>query len=153
MTRLQEMSESFKFQYEKFINGCDALEANGDWNVSSDGEMEAYYLNDIMCMITLLISSDGEFSDVEASYVNDMFGFSYTPEELKDLYKHSGNDIIDFVASEIPAGYRRMKLINSKLADHYKSMIYLICDIIAESDGIIHAAETRQIEKIKGILV
>ena len=149
MSRLQDMSESFKLQYEKFLNGCDALEANGDWNVSTDGDMETYYFNDIICIIMMLISADGEFSDVEARYINDIFGFSYSAEELKELYKTNGDDIINMMETEIPAGYRRRKLINSRLAEHYKEMILQICDIIAESDGVIRVSETNEIEKIK----
>ena len=149
MSRLQELSESFKLQYEKFLNGCDALEANGDWNVSTDGDMETYYFNDIMCIIMMLISADGEFSDNEAKYINDIFGFSYSAKELKELYKTNGDDIINMMDTEIPAGYKRMKLINSKLAEHYRNMIIQICDIIAESDGFIHVSEIRQIEKVK----
>lgn len=149
MTKLQEMSEAFKFQYEKFLQGCDALEEKGEWSVSADGDMEGYYFNDIMCVIVTLISADGEFSEDEAKYVNDIFGFRYSPEELKELWKTNGSDINQMIEEEIPAGYRKMKAISEKLAGHYKEMLFRICDIIAESDGILRASETRQIDRIK----
>ena len=149
MTKLQEMSENFKYQYEKFLNGCDALEDKKDWDVSVNGDMETYYFNDIMCVIVLLISADGKFAGGEAKYINDIFGFSYTPEELRELYRTNGEDIQNMLEAEVPAGYRRMKLINSKLAEHYRQLIFLICDIIAESDGYIQDAELKQIERVK----
>ncbi len=152
MFSLQELSEGFKLQYDKFLHGCDALEENGEWDVPADGEMEAYYLNDIMCAIVLLISADGEFSENEANYVNDAFGFRYSAQELKELYKTNGSDISNMLENEILAGYRKMKAINAKLADHYRNMLYQICDIIAKSDGIIHVSETKKLEAIKAAL-
>ncbi len=152
MFSLQEMSEGFKAQYEKFLQGCDALEENGDWDVRADGQMEAYYLNDMMCVIVSLISADGEFSEDEAKYVNDAFGFRYSAAELKELYNTNGADIRNMLENEIPAGWRKMKAVNEKLAEHYRNMLYQICDIIAESDGVIHIAELKQIETVKTAL-
>ena len=45
-----------------------------------------------------------------------------------------------------------MKAVNEKLAEHYRNMLYQICDIIAESDGVIHIAELKQIETVKTAL-
>ena len=152
MFKLQELSEAFKTQYEKFINACDALEDKGDWDVQADGEMEAYYLNDMMCAILMLISADGEFEEEEAKYINDIFGFRYTVDELKEIYRTNGGDIRNMLENEIPAGYRRMKSINSALAEHYRNLILHICGIMAESDGIIEVEEVQETEKIKKAL-
>ena len=152
MFSLQELSDGFKIQYEKFIHGCDALEQKGEWDVIADGQMEAYYLNDMMCTIVLLISADGEFSEDEAKYVNDAFGFRYSAAELKELYRTNGSDIRNMLENEIPAGYRKMKLINEELAEHYRNMLFQICDIISQSDGIVHIAELKQIDAIKKAL-
>lgn len=152
MFNLQEMSEGFKAQYEKFLQGCDALEENGDWDVQADGQMEAYYFNDIMCVIVSLISADGEFSEDEAKYVNDVFGFRYSAAELKELYGTNGDDIRNMLENEIPASWRKMKAVSGKLAEHYRNMLYQVCDIIAESDGTIRIAEKAQIDALKAAL-
>ena len=152
MFSLQELSDGFKLQYEQFIHGCDALEQKGGWDVIANGQMEAYYLNDMMCAIVLLISADGEFSEEEAKYVNDAFGFRYSAAELKELYRTNGSDIRNMLENEIPAGYRKMKAISGELAAQYRNMLYQICDIVAESDGIVHIAELKQIEAIKKAL-
>ncbi len=66
---LDAKSESFKFQYEKFLIACDALEDGGEWNKLAHGEMDTYYFNDLMCAVLKLISADGRFTDEEADYV------------------------------------------------------------------------------------
>ena len=149
MVSLKELSDGFKLQYEKFIHGCDDLEQNREWDTRADGEMEAYYLNDIMCAIVLLVSADGEFSEKEAGYINDMFGFSYTPPELKEMYRTNGADIRNMLGNGIPAGYRKMKAVNPKLAEYYRDLVLQACDIIAASDGMIHPAEEKEIGLIR----
>ncbi len=149
MSRLQELSNAFKFQYEKFLHGCDALEEKDEWDVAADGEMEAYYFNDLICIIIKLISADGDFSPAEAKYINDMFGFTYSPEGLKELYETNKNDINTLIDEEIPAGYAKMKSINAGLANLYRDLILQACEIIVESDGIIHIAENKQINRIR----
>ena len=152
MNKLQEMSDQFKFMYDKFLHGCDAIEAEGSWDTISSGQMEAYYFNDIMCVILHLISADGSFTQKEAEYVNQIFGFTYSPDEMKELYRTEGKDIRSMIKEEVPSGYKRMKLINAGLAEHYKEMLFLACDIVAESDGIVQPPEAEVIRGIKASL-
>lgn len=151
MNQLQELSDAFKLQYEKFVNGCAAVEEQGLWNDARYDSMEAYYYNDIMCVILCLISADGTFSDTEADYVNNCFGFTYTADELQEMYGTEGSSIRSMLSDEVPAGFRLLKSINEKLAAHYRDMLFLICDMIAESDGI-KPAESREIESLKTAL-
>ena len=152
MNQLQELSDAFQLQYEKFTNGCAAVEAEGLWTGAQSDSMETYYYNDIMCVILCLVSADGTFSQAEADYINDIFGFRYTPEELREMYGTEGDSIRGMLTGEVPAGYRRLKQINEKLAAHYRDMLLLICDIIAGSDGIVNPAETREIQSLKTAL-
>ena len=152
MNKLQELSETFQLQYDSFVNGCAALEEEGLWTDDQYESMEVYYFNDIMCVILCLASSDGTFSDAEAGYINDIFGFSYTSDELQEIYGTEGSNIRSLLINDVPAGYRRMKELNEKLAAHYRDILLLICDIIAESDGIVHIAEANEIRKLKEAL-
>ena len=151
MSRLQELSEAFRFQYEKFVNGCAALEEQGLWDDARSESMETYYYNDIMCVILSLISADGTFSDAEAEYINEIFGFTYTPEELRAMYSTEGRSIRTLLTEEVPAGWKRLTQVNSRLAAHYRDMLFLVCDIIAGSDGI-RTAESKEIQSLRDAL-
>ena len=151
MSRLQELSEAFRFQYEKFVNGCTALEEQGLWDDARSDSMETYYYNDIMCVILCLISADGTFSDTEAEYINSMFGFVYTADELRVMYGTEGRNIRGMLADEVPAGYRRLKDLNGKLAAYYRDLLFLVCDMIAECDGI-RPAEAAEIRSLRAAL-
>jgi len=151
MSRLQELSEAFRLQYDKFTTGCAAVEEQGFWDDDRFGSMENYYYNDIMCVILCLVSADGTFSNAEAQYINEIFGFQYTAEELQEMYGTEGDSIRRMLTGEVPANYRHLREINGKLADHYRNMVLLICDIIAESDGI-KPAEAKEIQALKTAL-
>ncbi len=141
MSRLQDLSDGFKLQYEKFLHGCDALEMDEIWDVDKLGDMETYYFNHMVCFILRLISADGVFSQEETKYVNDMFGFTYSDEELAEIYRTEGKDIRKMLDDDLPEGYRRLKEINDELASCYKDMLFQACDIISESDGIVRKSE------------
>lgn len=148
MTDFKQASEAFILQYEKFVTGCEALEAEKKWDAAELGSMEAYYLNDVMSVILHLISADGQFSEQEARFVADTFGFQYTPAELADLYRIQGEDIDRFFREDVPEGYRKIKGLNSSLAEHYKALLLQACELAAASDGVV-AVEVRQIEALK----
>ncbi|MBQ8975084.1 MAG: TerB family tellurite resistance protein [Oscillospiraceae bacterium] len=149
MDKLQKYSEEFKFEYDKFITGCDSIEEMGQWDVEKLGQMDAYYSGDIMSVIIRLVAADGQFTQKEADYVNDIFGFAYTPGELRSIYEDCG-DAIDSVFDEgVENGYSRIKGINEKLAAAYKELLTLVCDIIIESDGVIDGAEIAMAQRLK----
>lgn len=152
MNKLQELSDAFQLQYEKFVNGCAAVEEEGLWNEAQYGDMETYYYNDIMCVILCLISADGIFSETEADYINEIFGFRYSAAELREMYGTEGDSIRSMLVNEVPAGYRRLKSINKKLSVHYRDMLLIVCDIIAESDGIVNPAESGEIQALRAAL-
>lgn len=151
MFDLHELSDAFKLQYDKFVTGCAAVEEEGLWDEDRFGSMETYYYNDIMCVILSLISADGTFSDAEAEYINEIFGFTYTPEELRAMYSTEGRSIRTLLTEEVPAGWKRLTQVNSRLAAHYRDMLFLVCDIIAGSDGI-RTAESKEIQSLRDAL-
>ncbi len=151
MDKLKMYAESFKLKFEKFMTGCDALEEMGLWDKEKNGEMEAFYSADMVSVIIRLTAVDGKIVHDEVKYINDIFGFSYTEEELRTIYADC-KEAIDTVFTEgLENGYSYMKRINEKLADAYKELIVLICDIVIESDGVISSAEVQMAERLKAL--
>lgn len=149
MKDLAIKADSFKTKYEAFITGCDSIEELGEWNKELLGEMEAFYTNDIVSIIIRLIASDGKITEKETAFLNDAFDFTYTKEELAEVYNTCAENIEEAFDESFENGISYMRKINSKLADAYKELLYLICDIIIESDGIISVQEIQELEKLK----
>ena len=105
-----------------------------------------------MCVILCLSAADGVFSETEADYINEIFGFRYSADELREMYGTEGDSIRSMLTDEVPAGYRRLKSIHKELSSHYRDMLLIICDIIAESDGIVKPAEAGEIQVLRDAL-
>ena len=151
MSKLAEYSESFKLKYEKFLIGCDSLEEMGLWDKEAFGEMDAFYSTDLVSVIIRLIAADGAISQAEVAYINDIFGFTYTVEELKNLYDECGEAIESLYEEGMASGLSVMKEINERLAAAYQELLSLICDIVMESDGVIAAPELEMARKLKAL--
>ena len=151
MESLKSGAEGIKLLYEKFLTACDAFEEENKWDRDQNGEMEAYYFHDLMCVFIHLISADGVFSPEEADFVNQVFGFGYTAEELAELYRVQGEDIEDLL-KYIPADYGKLKAFNGELAEMYKTMLLKACDVLAASDGSVHKNEQKYIDTLKASL-
>lgn len=151
MEKLKRYAESFKLKFEKFIIGCDALEEMSLWDKEKNGEMEAFYSADMVSVIMRLTAVDGNIAADEVKYINEVFGFSYTAEELHTIYADCKDAIETVFTDGLENGYTYMKRLNEKLADAYKELILLICDIVIESDGVIAAAEVQMAEKLKAL--
>ena len=141
MNQLDTYLEGFKLNYEKFLLGCDALEAEGLWPLEDFGEMDAYFANDLMCVIIRLIAADGEFDQAEIDYLNDALGFGYSVEELSAVYTECGEKINSLLESELSESISQIQALSPLLADTYKEMLSLVCKIMIESDGVITSEE------------
>lgn len=153
MNKLEKYSQSFKTKYESFLTGCDALESLKLWDLEENGEMDVYFSNDLVSIIIRLIAADGDISQSEVEFLNDVFGFEYNVEELKDIYEQCGDNIKTIFDNEIENGLKNLNTINPKLADMYKELIDLICDIVIESDGVISNVETELAKKLKSLKI
>ena len=149
MFDLNAQSEAFKAQYEKFLTACDALEENGDWKKATQGDMETYYFNGLMCAALHLISADGLFSDEEADYINAVLGFHYSADELSEIYRTEKTDIDQLFTSGIPEDYRQLKKEYPEMAELYKTMLLQLCELIAASDGYVLENEKGRIAELK----
>lgn len=149
MKQLDNYSESFKLNYEKFLTGCDSIEEMGLWDFEKNGEMDAYYSADLTGIIIRLIVADGVVTPKEADYLNDFFGFEYTVEELASIYDDCGEGIDSIFEEGAKSGLALLRSINEKIAAAYADLIVTACDIVIESDGVIDAAEVELAKKIK----
>ncbi len=151
MKNLKTYSEEFKFKFEKFLMGCDSIEEMGLWDKDTLGEMDVFYSNDLSSVIIRLIASDGMISEKEVQYLNETFGFEYTLDELTDVYDSCKEDIGHSFDEEFENGISYMRKLNGKLADAYKELLALICDIIVESDGVISETEIEEVKNLKAM--
>ena len=152
MKKIDLLTEEFKTKYEKFLIGCDAIEELDQWNKEEYGEMDVFYQNDLVSVIIRLIATDGNISTKEVEYLNHNFGLEYTVDELADVYASCGEQIGHSFDESFANGITYMRTINSKLADAYKELLALICDIIIESDGVISDSEIDEVKSLKGLV-
>jgi len=148
---IEAYTEGFKAKYEKFINGCDSIEEIEKWDKKAYGEMESFYANDITSIIIRIIAADGIISQHEVDYINKAFGFEYTLDELTEVHKNCIDNIDEAFDENFENGISLMRRINSKLADAYKELLCMICDIIISSDGVVSQAETAELERLKAM--
>lgn len=149
MKRIDMLTEEFKTKYERFLIGCDALEDLNLWDKDEYGEMDVFYQNDLVSVILRLIAVDGEISDKETEYLNRNFGFEDTTEELIDIYESCEEEVSHSFDEQFENGITLMRSINEKLADAYKELLNLICEIIIESDDVIAPEEIKEAKKLK----
>ena len=151
MENVDVLTERFKLEYDRFLIGCDALEEEGLWDMDALGEMEACYQNDLVGVILRLIASDGEISARETEYLNKTFGFEYAPEELEALCQSCLDAFDGAFDEQARAGYRLMQSKNEKLADAYRELLELVCDILKESDGVA-PEELEELDRTKRVI-
>ncbi|MBE6988709.1 MAG: hypothetical protein E7432_08065 [Ruminococcaceae bacterium] len=149
MEKIKNYSDEFKFKLERFMTGCDSLEEAQAWDKEAFGEMDVYYTNELASIAIRLISSDGRFSGGEAQFMEDMFGFENTPAELEDIWENCQDNLETMFDEGSENGFTLMKNINEKLAESYKELVALVCDIVMEADGSVVKAEMAVAEKIK----
>lgn len=152
MEKIDLLTEEFKSKYERFLIGCDAIEELDQWDKEAYGEMDVFYQNDLVSVIIRLIAADGNISEKEVEYLNQNFGFEYTVDELTDVYASCKEQIGHSFDESFANGITYMRTINSKLADAYKELLVLICDIIIGSDGLISKSETEEVMNLKGLV-
>ena len=151
MKDLNALVESFKFKHERFIIGCDAVEEVGGWNVEQYGEMDVFYSTDLASVILRLIAVDGTITAREVDFLNETFGFEYTLEELIEVYDNCKEDIDHSFDEAFENGISLMRSISPKLADAYKELLSLVCDIIICSDGDIADAEVAEAHRLRAL--
>ena len=151
MKNVEMYIDSFKTKHELFLIGCDSIEDMGLWDKETLGEMDAFYSNDMASIIIRLIASDGKITGKEVEFLNKTFEFDYSLQELKYVYESTEDCLGHSFDENFENGISYLRKINSKLADAYKELLFLICEIIIESDGVVAEEEITEIEKLKSM--
>ena len=149
MNRIDMLTEEFKLKYDKFMVGCDAIEEEGKWDKETNGEMEGFYQNDLVSVIIRLIAVDGMVSGKETEYLNKNFGFDYSSEELAQVYIYCKENIDRSFDETFREGIELMRSVSEKLAEAYRELLCLICDIIIECDEDIAPEEIEEAKNLK----
>lgn len=84
-------------------------------------------------------------------FLNATFDFEYSLDELIDIYNSCKDDIGHAFDENFENGITYMRKINAKLADAYKELLSLICEIIIESDGVIAESEIAEVKRLKAM--
>lgn len=153
MENIDSLTKAFRFQYERFQLGCDAIEETGAWDKEKFGGMGVFYENDLLCMILRVIVADGKISEKEVEYLNRNFAFGHTVESLAEVYDNCRGEIGESFDMKFKRGVECMKSINGKLAALYTELLGTICDILIASDGEISPDEIQEAQRIKSLLV
>ena len=153
MERIDDLTKAFRFQYERFQLGCEAIEETGAWDKEKFGGMGAFYENDLIGMILKVIVADGKISAKEVEYLNRNFAFEHTVESLTEVYDNCRGEIGESFDMKFKNGVECMKSINVKPAALYTELIGTICDILIASDGEISLHEIQEAQRIKALLV
>ena len=151
MKNIDMYVDSFKMKYASFLVGCDSVEEMGLWDKEMYGEMDAFYSNDLISVIIRLIAADGEITQAEVDYLNETFDFEYSLEELIAVYNACKDDIGHAFDDNFENGITYLRKINAKLADAYKELLFLICEIIIESDGVIAESEVSEVKRLQAM--
>ena len=145
---IDRSSESFRQKYDRFARACEAAEAAGRWDTAERGGMEGYYFNTILGVLLHLIITDGNVAEREAETLNRNFGFDYTVESLLELYYSVGEEIEENYLANAEEGLSLLTGIDPALADDFRALLTLICEILAESDEGISEIELASLRKI-----
>ncbi|MCR5510974.1 MAG: hypothetical protein K6F54_08515 [Lachnospiraceae bacterium] len=150
--KIDLLTETFRARFDAFTNGCDSLEEIEAWDVEEYGDMDVYYLNEILSIILRLIVVDGKISSREVEYLNKNFGFEYSREELEEICAGTLSELYDSFEERIASDITLMGDVNVKLAEEFKELVELVCNIIAESDENIAEEEREEIRKMKAVI-
>ena len=148
MKNIENYAESFKIKYERFINGCDSIEEIELWDKETLGEMDVFYANDLTSVIIRLIAVDGNISQKEVDDLNKTFGFEYSLPELTEVYENCIDNIDHSFDENFENGITYMRKINGKLADAYKELLALVCEIIINSDNVVSQEEVDEVKRL-----
>ncbi|MBQ4350125.1 MAG: hypothetical protein II768_02610 [Clostridia bacterium] len=139
---MERKNDGFRVLYDQFVNSCDAAEAAGKWDKEEYGEMEGYFFNTLMGILMNVVNADGNIGEREAEALNENFGFSYTVDELIELYGYCGKDLEANYAENTRAAMELLCGIDEGLAERFRELVLTICGIVAESeDGVLESEE------------
>lgn len=148
MNKIDELSNMFSTKLDEFSTFCDSLETPEQWDKEEYGELDVYCLSEFVSTILKIIVVDGQISEKEVDCMNKNFGFSYTKEELEDVYRNCQGELEDSFDERIREDVELLGSVSAELVAEFKGLIELILDIIVSSDGIISDEEKEEKQSI-----
>ena len=148
MKNIDILTDSFIARLDAFSIGCDSLEEEETWDKETYGELDVFCINEFISVILRLIAADGDISEKETEYINKSFGFSYTEEELADIYENCRKELNNSFDERIREDIKLLCAVNSKLTEEFKALVRLICEIVANSDNIVSNGEKEELQTI-----
>lgn len=150
MSKLTDLTENFRQDLEEFTDGCRENQEAGGWDSENNGDMDDYYVHDLMSCMLKIIGSDGNISRREAEFFNTCFGTENTAQELDEMYDES-EDILsgeDF-ETHLREDFDMLKRVNSSLAESYRELWLSSCEIMIASDGQLLPQEIEAAKHLK----
>ncbi len=148
-----KMCAEFRILYDQFVNSCDAAEIAGKWDKEEYGEMEGYFFGTLMGILMNVVNADGNIGAREAEVLNDCFGFTYTVDELIELYGYCGKDIEANYAENTRIAMELLRDIDVTLADRFRDLVLAICGIVAESEDGVLESEKNLLDALKNAVL
>ncbi len=148
------MTRDFKFEWEKFINGFDAVEDMGMWDKDTHGEMESFCENILVSALMHFIASDGVIKPVEVQKLNSAFDFDFDFSEVEDICTNMSSEMKNYITNPDDL-FLVIAKANSKIADEFKALLIDACELVVKSDDFADVSETAElsifIENLKSI--
>ena len=150
MSKLTDLTENFRQDLEEFTDGCRENQEAGGWDSDNNGDMDDYYVQNLMSCMLRIIGSDGNISRREAEFFNACFGTENTVQELDRMYDDS-EDILsgEEFETRLREDFAQLKRINTPLADSYRDLWLSACEILIASDGQLLPQEIESAKRLK----
>lgn len=147
-------AEQFRTNVEAFLEACEVLQANGLWEEAEYGNIQAYYVNDLVCIITRIIAADGKITESETKLLGDVFGFDYSVEELQEVYDICAEYIAELFDTGVSEAYGMLKEKDENLAMNYKELMIEAGNVAMDSDNMIMISEKEKeaVQKLQELL-
>ena len=92
-------------------------------------------------------------NEAESDNINKLLGLDYSADDLQEIYNECEANINEIAQAGVEEGLELLKSINIKLAEHYKELLVLACEIIANSDCFVANEENAVINSISAMEV
>ena len=141
--------EQFQDQYARLVRDCAEAEASGRWNAERDGSAEGFAFSALSGAILSLIISDGNVGEHETDYLNRIFGFDYSVDDLLGLFRFSTGDLRKNAVPNVREAVRILREADPAAAADFQNLLRLACRIISESDDGVLDVESDLIRQLE----
>ena len=142
----------FNQSLNEFFVACEDLENSGKWDVAEYGPMTAYFEADLFAVALQVMRADGVFERSEAEVLNAMFGTSYKPRQLSEIFHSTKPVVEDYCTEDTDDALSLLGRIDPAMRDTYRDLLLEACRIISISDGVTEKSERMLIAQLREAL-